>query len=383
VRALALVTFTILLAACNNAAGEQAAAHVRSGLLFYYAYNPSAAFREFKTAAQLDRRSPMAWWGLALSKTSNLNVPATPERLRLAQQAIINARRLEAAASPKERAFIDALSARLLPAANFEHLDAYVDAAGRVARAYPDDSTAQVLYGEALLEHGDYKAAFALLSRAARTFDDVGSAHFLIHAAEMAGAPHAADRAAARLANANLPDAASHLLHMAAHVYVDESRWSDAAAASTRAVAMDDRELARGHRSAYDSDRYYYQHTLDFALYALLRAGRAGSALRLAAREHNKDGIAEMLLATKQFAAIENMPVYDSVPSLFVHTVAAAHRGEKAAAARYRQRLTRLPQLVPFVDDVIRVELTRRTGKPLHIRVSQPKYGDLPVFFYY
>lgn len=382
-RAAALVLLTITLAACGNAAGQQAAAHVRSGLLLYYAYNPAAAFREFKTAAHLDRNSPMAWWGLALSKTSNLNVPTTPERLRLAQQAIINARRLEDAASPKERALIEALSARLLPATNVEHLDAYVDAAARVARAYPGDSTAQVLYGGALLEHGDYKAAFALLSRVAGASDDLGAAHFMIHAAEMAGEPHTADRAAARLANANLPDAASHLLHMAAHVDVDETRWADAAAASIRALAMDDRELARGHRTAYDSARYYHQHTLDFALYALLREGQPGAALRLAERDHNEDGIAEMLLATKQFAAIEHMPVYDSVPSLFAHTVAAARRGDPAAATAYRRRLARLPQLVPFIDDVIRVELSRRNGKPLPIRAPQPAYGDLPVFFYY
>ncbi len=46
------------------------------GLLDYYAYNPEAAEHEFYTASDLDPKSAMAWWGIALSNAPNLNVPA-------------------------------------------------------------------------------------------------------------------------------------------------------------------------------------------------------------------------------------------------------------------------------------------------------------------
>jgi len=36
-----------------------------AALLDYYAYNPEAANHDFYTAADLDPKAAMAWWGIA------------------------------------------------------------------------------------------------------------------------------------------------------------------------------------------------------------------------------------------------------------------------------------------------------------------------------
>ena len=66
------------------------------GLLDYYAYNPEAANHEFYTAADLDPKMAMAWWGIALSDAPDLNVPATDDRNNQARYAIVRAKMLEA-----------------------------------------------------------------------------------------------------------------------------------------------------------------------------------------------------------------------------------------------------------------------------------------------
>ena len=82
------------------------------GLLDYYAYNPEAANHEFYTAADLDPKMAMAWWGIALSNAPNLNVPATDDRNNQARSAIVRAKSLEGNASAEDHLFIDAAAAR-------------------------------------------------------------------------------------------------------------------------------------------------------------------------------------------------------------------------------------------------------------------------------
>jgi hypothetical protein len=64
-------------AVSSNAAAQAA---FDRGLMDYYAYNPEAASQEFYTAADLDPKMAMAWWGIALSNAPNLNVSPTDDR---------------------------------------------------------------------------------------------------------------------------------------------------------------------------------------------------------------------------------------------------------------------------------------------------------------
>ena len=85
---------------------------MNQGLNLTYGFNHAEAGRAFAEAARLDPTLAMAYWGQALVLGPNINAPmdaaAEPKALALANQAVA----LKANATPRERAYIDALTAR-------------------------------------------------------------------------------------------------------------------------------------------------------------------------------------------------------------------------------------------------------------------------------
>jgi hypothetical protein len=82
-------------------------------MVLMYGFNHEEAFRSFERAAQLDPRSPMPRWGMALATGSNYNDPE-PEasRVQRARAEVDRALALVASAPENERAYLDALSKR-------------------------------------------------------------------------------------------------------------------------------------------------------------------------------------------------------------------------------------------------------------------------------
>src|SRR5215471_21574780 len=80
------------------------------GLRLVYAFNHEAAIQSFRRAAELDPNLAMAYWGIALSLGPNINRPMDAKAHKAAYEALQKAIALKAKASPKERAYIDALA---------------------------------------------------------------------------------------------------------------------------------------------------------------------------------------------------------------------------------------------------------------------------------
>jgi hypothetical protein len=59
---------------------EQAQKFFNQGLALIYGFNHDEAARLFARAAELDPRSPMPHWGIALALGPNYNLPPMPER---------------------------------------------------------------------------------------------------------------------------------------------------------------------------------------------------------------------------------------------------------------------------------------------------------------
>src|SRR5262245_23663879 len=172
------------------------------GMKLLYAFNHQESRRAFQEAARLDPRLAMADWGQAMTLGPNLNAPMTPENGRLALEAIQRARSKRSFGSPRDRALIDALSARYVAAGGADRgtLDrAYAAAMGRVASDYPKDPDIQVLYADAVMNTmpWDYwkkggreakpeaEAAIVALERVIAAHPDhPGAHHYLIHALE-------------------------------------------------------------------------------------------------------------------------------------------------------------------------------------------------------
>jgi hypothetical protein len=343
-------------AVSSNAAAQAA---FDRGLLDYYAYNPEAANHEFYTAADLDPKMAMAWWGIALSNAPNLNVPATDDRNNQARSAIVRAKSLEGNASAEDHLFIDAAAARFndktqaTPAALLVN---YRDALRRIAEAYSDDPDAAALGAEAALyvAVGDLsenregwtvtqraahaKTIAALLpyfqSSLARFPKHVGLLHFYIHAAQIANQSNAAVAAATQLAAFTLPPEDSHLTHMPGHTFFDVGMYANALDVGRRSVAMDYAAIDCCHPGFYSAPRYYHGHNVAFLLYALVQTGHASDAVAVARRADIPSLIARALVAAGEWQAVPDVPyVKGGDPTIpFARALAFAKLGEVSKA---------------------------------------------------
>ena len=67
-------------------------AFLHQGLALVFGFNHDEAARLFARAAELDPKSPMPHWGIALALGPNYNMPPIPEREELAWKAIEKSR---------------------------------------------------------------------------------------------------------------------------------------------------------------------------------------------------------------------------------------------------------------------------------------------------
>ena len=91
---------------------ERAQQFMNQGLNLVFGFNHAEASRAFAEAARLDPSLAMAYWGQALVLGPNINAPMDPadeaKALAMAQKAVA----MKASATPRERAYIDAVAAR-------------------------------------------------------------------------------------------------------------------------------------------------------------------------------------------------------------------------------------------------------------------------------
>jgi hypothetical protein len=337
----------------------QAQAAFDRGLLDYYAYNPEAAGHEFYTAADLDPHLAMAWWGIAMSNASNLNVPSTDDREQQAEDAIGQAKDLEKYASAEERALIEAAALRFSSDSKANRkalLTKYRDALQRVAANYPNDPDAAALYGEAQLyvvvaDAPDgidvltpaKRAAFVehvaqlmpyFQAQLAKFPQHVGLLHFYIHSADSGNQQQAAVAASKLLASFDLPPEASHLTHMPGHIYFKVGMYDEALDVATRSVAMDHAAFDCCHPGYYSGPRYYHDHNVSFLLYAMTMTGHTSDAVDVARREDNDVFLARQLVAAHRWNDVIAIPYKkgksDTLP--FARGIAFANLGNAAGA---------------------------------------------------
>jgi len=140
----------------------------------------------------------MCVWGQSYVLGPNINVPMSPDdepkALELAKKAVA----LKGKASPRERAYIDALAKRYTGNKDDRAAadKAYAEAMRALARQYPDDLDAQTMWAESAMDlrpwnywFGDgtpYPGTEELVSTLervlARNPQHPGAAHYLIHA---------------------------------------------------------------------------------------------------------------------------------------------------------------------------------------------------------
>jgi tetratricopeptide (TPR) repeat protein len=277
----------------------QARRYFSQGLILTYGFNHAGAVRSFREAQRLDPECAMCWWGEAVALGPNINAPMDDRDHGAALDAMDRAMALRSAATPMERALIEAVARRYSRNAKADRaaLDAaYADAMLDVARRFPGDDDVAVLAAEAAMDtspwnywEADKKTPVGRSGEAVRLVEavlrrnpaHVQANHLYIHLLE-ASDPKRAEAAADRLANPSAPSAA-HLVHMPGHIYQLRGRHADSIRANIAAARADEVYI----RSAGDNGlvRYgYYPHNIHFIVTSAQMAGDMRTAVREARR---------------------------------------------------------------------------------------------------
>jgi tetratricopeptide (TPR) repeat protein len=262
------------------------------GLRLIYAFNHDEAVRSFKRAAELDPNLAMAYWGIGYAMGPNINQEVEPEREKAAYEATQKALALKQHASPKERAYIDALTKRysIDPQADLKkRAGDFANAMGELSKLYPDDLDAATLYAESMMDlrpwqlwtndgqpaEGTLEIVAVLESVLKRNPRHIGAVHYYIHAVEASPDPGRALPYVAYLP-AQMPSA-GHLVHMPAHTYIRTGDFLAAALSNRDAIVADDAYIKRtGATGLYTT--MYYNHNIHFLAAAY---GMAGNYARM------------------------------------------------------------------------------------------------------
>lgn len=266
------------------------------GLIILYAFNHNEAVRAFEEAARLDPQCAMAYWGISFALGPNINAPATAEGNQKAYQALQKALSLSEKASPKERAYIEALAKRYAkePPKDRAPLDAaFAEAMRDVARRFPDDLDAATLFAEASMDTmpwnywtpegqprlGTQEIIDTLEHVLKLNPDHPGANHYYIHAVEASPNPERGLAAAYRLES--LVPASGHLVHMPSHIYLRLGQYHLASEVNERAILADENYIAHCQAQGFYPANYY-SHNVHFLWYASSMEGRRAKSLAAA-----------------------------------------------------------------------------------------------------
>ena len=250
-------------------------AQFERGVAMLHSYWFTEGGKVFDAVAKQDPNCVMAYWGYAVNLLGNSLVGPPPAKdAQMAWEALERARTI-GAKTPRERDWIEALSAYYRDYDKVsvdDRLLAYTKAMEQMTQRYPDDFEAWAYYALTLQASApktdkayanQLKAAGILEKLFKQNPQHPGVSHYLIHAYDY---PPLADKGiAAARRYAGIAPAAPHARHMPSHIYSMVGLWEESIASN---------------RSALQVQSDYY-HATDFMVYAHLQLAQDAKAKAL------------------------------------------------------------------------------------------------------
>src|ERR1700693_6051338 len=277
-------------------------AEFNRGVAMLHSYWFLKARRTFEGILQQDPTCAMAQWGVAMDFLGN-TLATTPTRAdsEAAWDALEKAR-VAGAKTPRERDWIEALSAYFRDhdkVAVNARLAAYNAAMERMAQSYPDDYEVQVYYAltlQASAQKSDLTYANQIKSAALleKLFEQnpqhPGVTHYLIHAYDFA--PLADKGVAAARRYAGIAPAVPHARHMPSHIYSMVGLWEESIASNASALEI----------------QPDYYHASDFTVYAHLQLAQDAKAAAMIDKSVNTPERGDRPVTFVNFTALAAMP---------------------------------------------------------------------------
>jgi tetratricopeptide (TPR) repeat protein len=267
------------------------------GITLLYGFNHEEAARAFQKAAELDPKSPMPLWGIAMAVGPNYNDNVDEPREKIAFDAIQKASQLAEHAPRVEQDYVTTLMLRYSdePKPDYKKLaNIYAMGMRTLSRKYPEDLDAATMYAESLMDLDPWKLwtldgkpgehteeiVRVLESVLVRDPLHAGANHYYIHALEASPNPERALPSAQRLET--LVPQAGHLVHMPSHIYARTGDFSRAVAQNAIAAKVDRVYAEEADRAGGMYDLMYHSHNEHFLASAACMEGRYAEAKKTA-----------------------------------------------------------------------------------------------------
>ena len=239
------------------------------------------AERSFRQVAALDPDCAMAYWGMALANDNNE---------KRAKGFIEKAVQKRTGASPREVAWIDALSAALAGSDSAERRRKYVRALESIVQDNPNDVDAKAFLALQIWKNGSwmteskkqlpissYQAVDSILDQVFQVQPMHPAHHFRIHLWDE-------EKAARALVSASLcgqtSPAIAHMWHMPGHIYSKLHRYTDAAWQQEASARVDHAQMMRD--GLLPDQIHNYAHNNEWLIRNLAFLGRVHDAIDLA-----------------------------------------------------------------------------------------------------
>jgi tetratricopeptide (TPR) repeat protein len=272
------------------------------GVAMLHSYWFNYARKTFEGVLQQDPSCAIAYWGFALDLLGNsLAAPPSRTDAQAAWEALEKARAI-GAKTPRERDWIEALSAYYRDhdkVALKARLLAYNKAMEQLTQRYPDDYEAQVFYALTLQASApttdttyanQLKSAAILEKLHEQNPQHPGVSHFLIHAYDYP--PLAEKGIAAARRYAGIAPAVPHARHMPSHIYSMVGLWQESIASNASSLEI----------------QPDYYHASDFMVYAHLQLAQDAKARAMIDKSLNTPVRGDRPVSLGNFTARAAMP---------------------------------------------------------------------------
>jgi tetratricopeptide (TPR) repeat protein len=257
---------------------ERSRQAMEGGVALLHSFGYSEALHQFEAIAIDDPACAMAHWGIAMTQFQELWGNPGSAQVKRGAREMAKARRLaRKKVTPREQAYIDALSAFYQPRnASYQHrADAYEARMNELHRNFPDDVEGAAFDALSMLAavspsdtslNNQRQALKILVPLFAANPEHPGLAHYIIHTCDTPAL--ASEGLGAAREYAKIAASSPHALHMPSHIFARLGMWQEDIRSNLASVAASEKAEAAGRPGAA-----HQLHAEEFLIYAYLQVG--------------------------------------------------------------------------------------------------------------